>query len=122
MAPASIDPNFIEALQRQIAELQAALQAKVAASQPATVTGSGAAAQGGGDALGQGAAKVQDNTGTIVTGTQIVTNYYAVASGQLSKEQIAQQVAGYLRWRRARTENIPLRPRRQTKRTRLRLR
>jgi formylglycine-generating enzyme required for sulfatase activity len=60
------DPSDIEALQRQIAELQA----RLSAAQEARVSGSGAAAQGGGDALGERGVKVQDNAGTIVTGKQ----------------------------------------------------
>ena len=105
MVPEPEDPNSVEALQRQIAELQAQL----AATQQATVGGSGAAAQSGGVALGERSVKVEDNAGTIVTGTQIVANYYAAAGGRLSKEQIAQQVTGYLRWLRSRTESIELR-------------
>jgi len=95
------DPNDIEALERRLAELKAAQAAKL--------DGSGAVAQGGGDALGERSVKVEDNAGTIVTGTQIVTNYYATAGRQLSKQQIAKQVAGYLCWVRARTESIELR-------------
>ncbi|MGH9958503.1 MAG: hypothetical protein ACREBC_15445 [Pyrinomonadaceae bacterium] len=45
MGSTPIDPNDIEALKRRIAELEAAQQANV--------DGSGAAAQGGGDALGE---------------------------------------------------------------------
>ena len=105
MVPESEDPKKVEALQRQIAELHAQL----AATQQANVGGSGAAAQGGGVALGERSVKVEDNAGTIVTGTQIVANYYAAAGGRLSKEQIAQQVTGYLRWLRSRTESIELR-------------
>ena len=106
------DPNDPEALRRQIAELQAAknaLEARLAAGQQASLSGAGAVAQAGGHALGQGAVETRDNSGTIVTGTQIVTNYFAAAGGKLSKTQIAQQVAGYLRWLRSRTVNIPLR-------------
>lgn len=61
------DPSDIEALQRQITELQA----KLTAAQQANVSGSGAAAQGGGNALGEPNGKVggdnqhrYDNTGT----------------------------------------------------------
>lgn len=97
-----IDP---EDLQRQIAELQA----KLAASQQASVGGSGAAAQGGSDALGAGAVKLDDNSGTIVTGTLIVNNYYHSSETTLSKEEIARQVAGYLRRLQARTGSIVLR-------------
>jgi NACHT domain len=104
MGSESTDPNDIETLQRQIAELQA----KLSAAQQANVSGSGAIAHGGGDALGERSIKVEENSGTIVTGTQIVTNYYA-ASGQLTKEEIAQQVVGYLLWLQARTKSIELR-------------
>jgi hypothetical protein len=48
-----------------------------AVSWQASVSGSGAAAQAGGIALGEGATQVGgDNSGTIVSGTQIVNNYY----------------------------------------------
>ena len=58
-----------------------------------------------------GGVKVDDNSGTIVTGTQIdlPTTTMPSPAAQLSKEQIARQVAGYLRWLRARTESIELR-------------
>ena len=92
----------------QIEVMLAPLRAQLTGS-TANVSDSGAAAQGGGDALGERGVKVDDNAGTIITGTQIVTNYYAVAGGKLSKEQIAEQVADYLRWLRSRTDNIPLR-------------
>ncbi|MFZ0255514.1 MAG: NACHT domain-containing protein, partial [Gammaproteobacteria bacterium] len=105
MGPQSSDRKDIERLQRQIAELQA----KLSTAQQANLSGSGALAQGGGEALGERSVKVGDNADTIITGTQIVTNYYGAAGGQLSKEQIAQQVAGYLRWLRSRTECIELR-------------
>jgi predicted NACHT family NTPase len=97
----TFDPNDIEALRRRIAELEAARQA--------SLNGSGAIAQGGGEALGERAVKVEGDAATIVTGTQIVTNYHAVTQEKLSKEQIAGQVAGYLRWRRARAQSIELR-------------
>lgn len=60
------DPNNIEALQRRIAELEAARQV--------TVNGSGAAAQGGGDALSvrNGRYVVTTNIGTINTGTKSI--------------------------------------------------
>lgn len=97
-----IDLNNIEALKRRIAELEAAQQA--------SVSGSGAVAQDSSNALGQSAVKVEgNNAGSIVTGLQIVTNYHAAVNGRLTKEQIAQQVAGYLRWLQARTECIELR-------------
>ncbi|WP_295432349.1 SUMF1/EgtB/PvdO family nonheme iron enzyme [uncultured Thiodictyon sp.] len=105
MATEPTEPIEVAALQRQIEQLQA----KLAAAQQANLTGSGAVAQVGGVALGERAVKVEDNAGTIVTGTQIVANYYGAVAGALSKEQIAGQVAGYLRWLRSRTECIELR-------------
>ena len=39
----------------------------------------------------------------------IVNHYHAASDQRLTKEQIAQQVTGYLRWLQARTENIELR-------------
>lgn len=50
-----------------------------------------------------------NNADTIITGTQIVTNYLASGNAALSKEQIARHIAGYLRWLCERTENIELR-------------
>ena len=100
-----VDPNSPEGLQRQIAELQA----RLAATHQASLSGAGAVAQDTGDALGAGAAKVGDNSGTIVTGTQIVTHYHAASRTKRSKEDIARQVAGYLRWLQARTGRIELR-------------
>lgn len=102
MGSEPIDPNDVEALKRRITELEAAQQANV--------NGSGAAAQGGGDALGERSAKVDgDNFGPIVTGTQIVHHYHTASTRGLTKEQIAGQVVGYLRWLRARTKSIELR-------------
>ncbi|AUB84295.1 SUMF1/EgtB/PvdO family nonheme iron enzyme [Candidatus Thiodictyon syntrophicum] len=101
MAADSIDPNDIEALRRRLAELEA--------GQAASLTGSGAVAQGGSDALGERSVKVEGDAETIVTGIQIVTHYHAAAGGRLTKEQIARQVTGYLRWLCARTECIELR-------------
>jgi formylglycine-generating enzyme required for sulfatase activity len=94
-----------EELQRKIAELQAQL----ASTQAASVSGSGAVAQGSGDALGERGVKVGGNARTIVTGTQIVTNYYASSGAKLSKEEIARQVTGYLRWLKERCGRIELR-------------
>ncbi len=66
MDPKPIDPNDIEGLKRRIAELEA--------SQQATVSSSGAAAQGGGDALSvrNGRYVVTTNIGTINTGTKSI--------------------------------------------------
>ena len=50
-----------------------------------------------------------DNTGTIITGTQIVSHYHGAGSTRVTKDEIARQVVGYLRWLRARTESIELR-------------
>jgi hypothetical protein len=100
MASAPTDLNDIAALQRRIAELEAA---------QANLTGAGAIAQVGGVAVGAAGVKTADNSGTIITGTQIVTHYHAAAGGALPKEQIARQVAGYLSWLRARTQCIELR-------------
>ena len=77
----------------------------------AEVRGSGAFAQGNGAvAAGAGGVAVAGNhTGAINTGLQIVNHYHAASDQRLSKEQIAQQVIGYLRWLQARTENIELR-------------
>lgn len=80
MEPQLIDPNDLEALKRRIAELEGARQANP----------SGAAAQGGGNALGRGAVQVEgDNAGAIITGTQIVNHYHAASDQRLTKEQIA---------------------------------
>ncbi|MEF8768803.1 SUMF1/EgtB/PvdO family nonheme iron enzyme [Candidatus Accumulibacter contiguus] len=80
-----------------------------AVSWRASVSGSGAIAQAGGIALGEGATQVGGDC-TIVSGTQIVHNYYRAAAGSApSKEDIARQVAGYLRWLQERTQSIELR-------------
>jgi formylglycine-generating enzyme required for sulfatase activity len=93
--------NFFEALKRRIVNSESPLQANL--------NGAGAIAQGGGDALGERTVQLDQNTGTIVTGTQIVTNYVAATGGYLSKDQVAKRVASYLYWLRARTANITLR-------------
>jgi hypothetical protein len=85
-----------------------------AVSWRATVSGPGAAAQAGGNALGERATQVVgDNSGTIVSGTQIVNHYYhdgRAAGGSVpNKDAIARQVAGYLRWLQERTQSIELR-------------
>ena len=96
------DLNDVEALRRRIAELEAAQQA--------SVSGSGAVAQSGGEAMGERAAKAgRDNWGTMITGTQIVKNYYTSSGTQLSKADIAQRVSGYLGWLLDRTKSIELR-------------
>ncbi|WP_169250604.1 SUMF1/EgtB/PvdO family nonheme iron enzyme [Candidatus Competibacter phosphatis] len=73
--------------------------------------GSGAIAQGPGAVVAgkSGVAVGGDLHGGVNNGWQIVNNYCAASDRRLSKEQIAQQVAGYLRWLQARTENIELR-------------
>ena len=75
----------------------------------AGVHGPGAVAQGDSAvaAVAGGVAVAGDNPGLINTG--IVNQYYAASDRSLSQEQIAQQVAGYLRWLQAYTENIELR-------------
>ncbi len=76
----------------------------------AEVRGSGAIAQGdGAQAAGERSVVAGGNIDTVNTGWQIVNNYYAASDQPLSKEQIAQQVASYLRWLQARTKNIELR-------------
>ena len=107
MTSESIDPNESEAaLQRQIA----ALKRELKAAQRAKLSGSGAVAQSGGEALGERAAKAgRDNWGTINTGTQIVKNYYTASGTQLSKADIATRVSGYLGWLLDRTKSIELR-------------
>lgn len=92
-----IDPNDEEArLLRRLAEVRAA-----------KLQGTGAIAQGG-DALAQQAVKTEDNSGTIITGTQIVIHYHEAQPAQ-GKADIARQVAGYLNWLKARTASIELR-------------
>jgi formylglycine-generating enzyme required for sulfatase activity len=78
MALAHAGPTDVEVLQRRIAELQAQL----AAAQHAKVDGSGAAAQGGGVALGERSVQVAgDNTAPINTGTVIETQGGAFIEG-----------------------------------------
>jgi len=65
------EPNDIEALRRENAELRA----KLASAQQAEVSGSGAVAQAGGVALGERSIKVSgDNAGTVISGTQIINH------------------------------------------------
>ncbi|MFA7242247.1 MAG: hypothetical protein WC091_19220 [Sulfuricellaceae bacterium] len=100
------DPSHIEALEQKMREMQAELDA----ARQAAATGSGAVAQGGGDALGRHSVKVENaNSGTINTGTQIVNHYYAACNQRLTKEEIARRVSGYLEWLVARTQSIELR-------------
>ncbi|MCX7111480.1 MAG: SUMF1/EgtB/PvdO family nonheme iron enzyme [Proteobacteria bacterium] len=99
------EPNDIEALRRENAELRA----KLASAQQAEVSGSGAVAQAGGVALGERSIKVGgDNAGTVISGTQIINHYHSASGGQ-GKAEIARQVAGYLLWLRERTASIELR-------------
>ena len=75
------DQTDIQAMQRQIAELQA----RLAAAQHANVDGSGAAAQGGGVALGEASVQIAgDNTGPINTGGTIATQGGAVIEGAVA--------------------------------------
>ena len=72
--------------------------------------GSGAVAQGNGaQAAGERGVIAANNSGGINTGWQVVNHYHAASDRRLSKEQIARQVAGYLRWLQARTESLELR-------------
>ncbi len=106
MATTPKDTNELEELKRQNRELKA----KLSAVRQADVGGSGAAAQGGGDALGERSAKIAGaNSGAINTGTQIISHYHACSSSQLSRGDIAQRVAGYLAWLLDRTATIELR-------------
>jgi formylglycine-generating enzyme required for sulfatase activity len=75
-----LTPDAIESLQRQVAELQAQLAAARQAALIGTVSGTGAAAQGG-NALGERAVQTGDNSGNINTGTRIETAGGAVFSG-----------------------------------------
>jgi formylglycine-generating enzyme required for sulfatase activity len=95
------NPNDIEALRRRLAELEAVEQA--------TLNGSGAITQGSGDALGERSVKTNDNSGSINTGLQVINHYYEASNKTLSKEEIARQIAGYLRWLQEDTANIKLR-------------
>ncbi len=114
MASAPIDLNDITALEQP------------EAAQSTHLTGVGALAQGGGDAIGAAGVKTTDNSGTILTlthtrfVTRFVTHHHDAAGGALAKEQIARQndeiarqkeqiarqVAGYLSWLRALTQYI----------------
>ena len=110
-------PTFFRKLIAWIAEPRGNRTQDPQAAQPelreidnAEVHGSGAIAQGdGAQAAGERGVIAGNNSGVINTGLQIVNHYYAASDQRLSKEQIAQQVAGYLRWLQARTENIELR-------------
>ena len=76
----------------------------------AELHGLGAIAQGdGAQAAGERGVVAGGNIDMVNTGWQIVNHYHAASDQRLSKEQIAQQVTGYLRWLQARTENIELR-------------
>ena len=99
------EPNDIEALRRENAELRA----KLASAQQAEVSGSGAVAQSGGIALGERSAYLEGgNYGTIISGTQIINHYHSASGGQ-GKGDIARQVASYLLWLQERTASIELR-------------
>ena len=111
-------PTFFQKLIARIVEPRGDRMQAPQAAQPAPreinkaeVHGSGAIVQGDGAvAAGAGGVGVAGNyTGAINTGLQIVNHYHAASDQRLSKEQIAQQVTGYLRWLQARTENIELR-------------
>lgn len=97
-----IDPDDIAGL----TQLLQAAQAR----QSARLSGAGALAQDNSTALGAAAVQVQgDNSGTVITGTQIVNHYLAAGGTHLSRAEIARQIAGYLAWLQERTECIELR-------------
>ena len=97
-----IDPDDIDALTRLLQAAQA--------RQAAKLSGAGAVAQGASTALGAAAVQVQgDNSGTVITGTQIVNHYLAAGGTRLSRDAIARQIAGYLAWLQERTACIELR-------------
>jgi len=110
-------PTFFRKLIARIAESRGNRMQAPQAAQPAPreinkaeVHGSGAIAQGdGAQAAGERGVVAGGNIDTVNTGLQIVNHYHAASDQRLSKEQIAQQVTGYLRWLQARTENIELR-------------
>ena len=86
------------------------LPAPPGGSPRARQTGAGAVAQHGSTALGAGAAQVAgNNSGDIITGTQIVHQYLAAGPAELGREAIAEQLTQYLRWLRERTQHITLR-------------
>ena len=86
------------------------LPAPPGSSPRARQTGAGAVAQHGSTALGAGAAQVAgNNSGDIITGTQIVHQYLAAGPAELGREAIAEQLTQYLRWLRERTQHITLR-------------
>ena len=102
MDTGAFDPDDIEAITRLLQAAQA--------RQTARLSGSGALAQGSGNALAARAVQVQgDNSGTVITGTHIVNHYLAAGGTQLSRADIARQIAGYLAWLQERTECIELR-------------
>ena len=117
------DPDSQAALRKQLkkiladTELAADLERllKAASAEPARSHaenhGSGAIAQGPGAVVAgkSGVAVGGDLHGGVNNGWQIVNNYCAASDQHLFEAQIAQQVAGYLRWLQARTENIELR-------------
>jgi len=74
------------------------------------VTGSGALAQGNGDALSSAVKIDGDNSGAIVIHTEIVNHYcHAAGSDPAGKRLIASQVGAYLAWLQERTQSIELR-------------
>ena len=86
------------------------LPAPPGGSPRARQTSAGAVAQHGSTALGAGAAQVMgNNSGNIITGTQIVHQYLAAGPAELSREAIAEHLTHYLGWLRERTQHITLR-------------
>ncbi len=71
----------------------------------ATLTGSGASAQGS-NSKALGACSVEANHNT---GMQFISTYYAASDKKLSPEEIKQQVVKYLDWLRDHTNSIVLR-------------
>ena len=67
-ATAQEDDDFAAQIKELLTQYEAAAKAHAGTSQTATVTGSGAIAQGSGDALGERAVKARDVGGSIVTG------------------------------------------------------
>jgi formylglycine-generating enzyme required for sulfatase activity len=106
------DDESAAALQRKIAELQAKLArahagtAESGANPPPKKTAKTVIETAGGAAV---KGPVQVSNGHFIGRDFIVNNYLAAGGTCLSPDEIAMQVAGYLRWLRERTQNIELR-------------
>lgn len=106
MPTESIEPSDLLTLKLQIAELEA----KLAATRPVAANSSGSPTGTNNNAQGERSALVAgSNSGTINTGTQIVSHYHSIGRERLNKEEIARRVTGYLSWLRDRTQSIELR-------------